>query len=109
MESRCIFCSVGQSKIISSQWHRPFSIFGSIATAASFSLSVQFSPAYVAQGEQLTEDIIATLVAGSPGQVSYSISGLPPKATASFSPPSCTPTCLTLLTVNIDPSTPLGT
>ncbi len=83
--------------------------FGSIATAASFSLSVQFSPAYVAQGEQLTEDIIATLVAGSPGQVSYSISGLPPKATASFSPPSCTPTCLTLLTVNIDPSTPLGT
>jgi hypothetical protein len=109
----------GAAGAVSSYWMRarlyppngvdPSVSTGTITPVASFSLSVQFSPAYVAQGQQLIEDIVATLIQGSVGPVTYSISGLPPKATASFSPPSCTPTCVTLLTVNIDPATPLGT
>jgi len=76
---------------------------------ASISLSVQFSPAYVAQGQQLLEDIIASVVSGSPGLTTFSISGLPPFTTATFSPPSVTPTALTLLTISTTPNTPLGT
>jgi len=57
----------------------------------------------------LLEDIIASVVSGSPGLTTFSISGLPPFTTATFSPPSVTPTALTLLTISTTPNTPLGT
>lgn len=62
----------------------------------------------VAQGSSVTNIVTATLLSGTTQPVSFSASGLPTGATASFSPASCSPTCSTVMTINTLGSTPTG-
>ena len=62
----------------------------------------------VTQGQSITNTITATLSSGSAQSISYSASGLPTGATASFSPASCSPTCTTTITLTTQASTPTG-
>jgi hypothetical protein len=62
-----------------------------------------------AQGASATNTITANLVTGSPEPVSFSASGLPSGASASFSQKTCSPTCSSLLTIATAASTPTGT
>src|SRR5262245_34073915 len=61
-----------------------------------------------AQGASATNTITANLVTGSPEPVSFSASGLPSAASASFSQKTCSPTCSSLLTIATAASTPAG-
>ncbi len=63
----------------------------------------------VTRGAFVSNTITATLVSGTAQSVAYSVSGLPGGVTASFSSTSCSPTCLTTLTLNASSSTPTGT
>ena len=56
----------------------------------------------------MSNTITATLVSGTAQSVSFSASGLPTGATASFSPGSCSPTCSPTLTLTTSASTPAG-
>ena len=60
------------------------------------------------QGSSATNTITASLVSGSPQPVSFSASGLPSGASASFSQKTCSPTCSSLLTITTAASTPPG-
>ncbi len=60
------------------------------------------------QGSSATNTITASLVSGSPEPVSFSASGLPSGASASFSQKTCSPTCSSLLTIVTAASTPAG-
>ena len=62
----------------------------------------------VSPGSSVTNSISTSLVSGIAQTVSFSASGLPSGATASFSSTSCTPTCSTVLTVSTSGSTPAG-
>jgi Concanavalin A-like lectin/glucanases superfamily/Chitobiase/beta-hexosaminidase C-terminal domain len=62
-----------------------------------------------AQGASATNTITANLVTGSPETVSFSASGLPSGASASFSQKTCSPTCSSLLNIATATSTPTGT
>lgn len=63
----------------------------------------------VTQGSSVTQTVSATLVGGTAAPVTFSASGLPTGATASFSPTSCTPTCSTpVMTITTTGSTPTG-
>ena len=62
----------------------------------------------VTAGSSITNTIITSLVSGVPQAVSFSVSGLPSGAAASFSPASCTPNCSTILTITSIGSTPAG-
>jgi len=62
----------------------------------------------VVQGQAVSNTITVTLVSGTAQSVSFSASGLPTGATASFSPPSCSPTCSSTLTMTTSASTPTG-
>ena len=62
----------------------------------------------VAQGSSVTNTVTPTLVSGASQSVSFSASGLPSGATASFSPISCTPTCTSTMTINAGASTLTG-
>ncbi|TSC70578.1 MAG: hypothetical protein CEO12_299 [Parcubacteria group bacterium Gr01-1014_46] len=73
-----------------------------------FSLSSSPSTVKVMQAKSVTNTVTATLVSGTSGAVSFSASGLPTDATASFSPTSCSPTCTTTLTIDSLSSTPVG-
>ena len=61
----------------------------------------------VGQGSSVSNTITTTLTAGTPTPVTFSVSGLPPNSSASFSPVSCTPTssgaktCTPTPTINI--------
>lgn len=77
-------------------------------TAFSFSLSNGGAKS-VTQGLSVVNTISATLVSGTTTAVSFSASGLPANASASFSTPSCSPTCGTNVTVQTTSSTPAGT
>jgi parallel beta-helix repeat protein len=59
-------------------------------------------------GSSITNSINASLVSGSNASVSFSVSGLPSGATASFSSAGCNPTCSTLLNISTTPSTGEG-
>src|SRR5262249_28211662 len=61
------------------------------------------------QGQSVSNSIAAPLSSGSPQAVSFSTSGLPGGATASFSSASCNLTCSSTLTINTSGSTPAGT
>ena len=63
----------------------------------------------VTQGTPVSNIITATLNSGITKPVSFSVSGLPIGATASFSPPSCSPSSSTTLTINIPATIPAGT
>ncbi|MBX4191245.1 MAG: hypothetical protein KW804_00370 [Candidatus Doudnabacteria bacterium] len=62
----------------------------------------------VAAGSSTTNTITSTLSAGSTTAVSFSASGLPTGASASFSPTTCSPTCTTTMTITTTSSTPAG-
>src|SRR5262245_27892947 len=77
---------------------------------ASFNFSLSNSMSLSAtQGSSETNTITASLVSGSPEPVSFSASGLPTGASASFSQKTCSPTCSSLLTIATATSTPPGT
>jgi parallel beta-helix repeat protein len=62
----------------------------------------------VIAGSSVTNSVAASIDFGSTQSISFSISGLPSGATASFSSPSCVPGCSTLVTINTTGSTPAG-
>src|SRR5206468_577063 len=81
---------------------------GGLSHPTSFTLTVtapfDFSLANsgdqsVVQGATVSNTITATLVSGTAQAVSFSASGLPAGASATFSPTACTPTCATTLTL----------
>ncbi|PYS31238.1 MAG: hypothetical protein DMG11_02020 [Acidobacteria bacterium] len=61
------------------------------------------------QGQSASNTVTATLVSGTAASVSFSASGLPSGATASFSPASCLPTCTSTLPISTSASTPSAT
>src|SRR3989344_1719248 len=82
----------------------------------AFSASAAFSVALsnsgnitVGQGSSGATNITVSLLSGITGPVTFSVSGLPLGATSSFSPPSCNPTCSTVITISTLASTPIGT
>src|SRR3989344_4287816 len=78
------------------------------STAFNFSLTNGGNKS-VNQGSSVTNSVTATLVSGTSQSVSFSASGLPSGATATFSPTSCTPNCPTTLTISTLSTTPAGT
>jgi len=72
-----------------------------------FSLSNSGNQSVVA-GSSVNNTIATALVSGSSQAVSFSVSGLPSGATGSFSSPSCSPACSTVLNISISGSTPTG-
>jgi hypothetical protein len=73
----------------------------------SFSLSNSGNKSVTA-GSSVTNSISTSLSSGSTQAVTFSASGLPTGATASFSSPSCSPACSSTLTINTTTSTPAG-
>ena len=63
----------------------------------------------VMAGSSTSNTITATLASGLPQAVTFSVTGLPSGATASFSSATCTPTCSSTLTIATIGSTPAGT
>ena len=63
----------------------------------------------VIQSMSVTNTITASLVSGTSQSTSFSISGLPLGATATYWPPSCTSTCTSTLTITTLTTTPIGT
>jgi len=91
-----------------------------VRNAAAFTLTVTAIPfdfsvtttggnKSVTQGSSVTQSVSSTLVSGSASSVTFSASGLPSGASASFSPATCSPTCTTTMTITTTGSTPVGT
>lgn len=74
----------------------------------NFSLSNEGNK-IVVQQSSVTNLITVILIEGTSQPISFSVSGLPPGAGASFSSISCNPNCSTLLTINTTSLTPIGT
>ena len=62
----------------------------------------------VARGSSVTNTITAALTLGTAAPVSFSASGVPAGATATFAPTSCSPPCSTTLTLATTGATPVG-
>src|SRR5207244_828193 len=77
------------------------------STSFDFSLSNGGSKT-VTQGQSASNTVTATLASGTAQTVSFSASGLPSGATASFSPASCVPTCTSTVTIATSTSTAAG-
>jgi uncharacterized repeat protein (TIGR02543 family) len=73
-----------------------------------FSLSLNPSSGSVIQGNSIQTTVNASLTSGSTQSVSFSASGLPSGATASFSSTSCNPTCTSTMTITTTAATPTG-
>src|SRR5437773_645328 len=72
----------------------------------------RFSPAnatVIAGGPSGSTTVTATLLTGATQPVSLTASGLPVGTTATFSQPSCSPTCAVTLTLAAGATTPAGT
>ena len=78
-----------------------------VASSLDFSLSNSGNKSVTA-GSSVTNSIIASLISGSTQPVTFSASGLPSGATASFSSTSCSPSCSTVVTIATSGSTPAG-
>src|SRR5205809_1331637 len=63
----------------------------------------------VTQGASVSNTISAARVSGTAQSVSFSASGLPSGASASFSSTTCSPTCSTTVTIKTSSTTPLAT
>jgi hypothetical protein len=85
-----------------------FTTAPAIPSPFTFSLSTGSSTLSVKQGSTVSDGVAATLVSGTTAPVSFSVSGLPVGATASFSSSGCTPTCSTTMTIYTTTSTPVG-
>jgi hypothetical protein len=62
----------------------------------------------VSQGQAVSNSIAATLASGTAQPLTFSASGLPAGATASFSPASCSPSCSSIVNISTTGSTPGG-
>src|SRR6266446_6378771 len=94
---------------------------GNQATSATVTVTVSNSPptfdfslsnaggSTAVQGQSASDTVTATLVSGTATLVSFSASGLPSGATASFSPGSCLAACTSTLTISTSASTPTAT
>jgi PKD repeat protein len=78
-------------------------------TVADFSLSATTTSGTVAPGASAAYTATVTPSSGFTGAVTFSITGLPLNATASFSPPSVVGSGSTAVTVSTSASTPAGT
>jgi hypothetical protein len=74
-----------------------------------FSLSAIPSAGSVEQGKLISATINVSLISGTAQSISFSASGLPSGASASFSPTSCNPTCSSTMTIATSSATPTGT
>jgi len=63
----------------------------------------------VTRGASVSNPVTATIATGSTRAVTFSASGLPAGAQATFSSSSCAPTCSTIVTISTAGSTPLAT
>ncbi len=79
------------------------------APSFDFSISVDPNTGSVNQGGSVSTKTTATLISGTTKPVTFSISGLPSEASASFSPTNCNPTCSSTLNIDTSPATPTGT
>jgi hypothetical protein len=77
-------------------------------TTFNFSLSVSPGSATIIPGQSASATVTVTLTAGPTNSVSFSISGLPSGASASFSPTSCNPTCSSTMIISTSNTTPGG-
>src|SRR5262249_29910502 len=73
-----------------------------------FSLSASQPMASVPAGTGTTSTITTAATTGTAGSVALTVSGLPPGATASFSPATVTAGNSSTLTIHTAPSTPAG-
>ena len=73
----------------------------------NFSLANSGDKSVVA-GSSVTNSISTALISGNAQAVTFSASGLPTGATASFSSTSCSPSCSSTLNINTSASTPAG-
>jgi len=63
----------------------------------------------VTRGASVSNPVTATIATGSTRAVTFSASGLPAGAQATFSSSSCAPTCSTIVTISTAGSTPVAT
>lgn len=75
-----------------------------------FSIDIDPTSGSIMQGDSVSATVILTLAPGASAQdVSfYILSGLPEGALASFIPPSCNPSCSSIMTINTSATTPTG-
>ncbi|TLZ58829.1 MAG: hypothetical protein E6K16_08025, partial [Methanobacteriota archaeon] len=86
-----------------------FFVPGSAPPPFDFALSVNPTSGTVTAGGSVTASVTATLISGTSTAVTFSATGLPAGATASFSPSQCLPTCTSTMTISTTTSTPAGT
>ncbi len=84
-----------------------FPVGSSTSPSFDFALSNGGSKS-VAQGQSVSNSIGVSVISGTAQAVTFSASGLPAGATASFSPTSCSPSCSPTLSINTTGSTPGG-
>ena len=92
---------------------------GEVVRKANFNLTINIpfdytlivSPvsAEIDQGDTTTTNVTANLLEGFPEEVSFSVSGLPPGALATFNPTSCILSCSATMKITTSPGTPAGT
>src|SRR5437867_1068162 len=83
-------------------------LYNTFTSTFNFSLTNGGSKS-VTHGASVSNTLSAALVSGTAQSVAFAASGLPTGATAAFSPPACTPTCATGLSLATTASTPTGT
>ncbi len=82
---------------------------GSYTAASTFDFSLSSGGSKtVIQGQSVISTVTVTLLSGTTQAVSYSASGLPANATATFGPTSCSPACTTTMTLQTQATTPPG-
>jgi hypothetical protein len=80
-----------------------------LVVTANFAVSVSPASETIARGNSGTYTVTVTASQGFSGTVSLSVSGLPPKTTASFNPTSVTNSGSSTLTVRVGAKAPTGT
>jgi hypothetical protein len=73
-----------------------------------FSISTDPISGSVSQGGSASTTVNTTLISGATQAVSFTVSGLPTSASASFNPASCSPSCSSWMNITIATSTPVG-
>lgn len=79
-----------------------------VAPSFNFSISVAPVSGSAAQGSSISATVGTTLISGATQSVSFSASGLPAGASASFNPTNCNPSCNSTMTINTGAATPVG-
>lgn len=74
-----------------------------------FGISVSPSSGLANSGDSKTVNTTLSILSGSGAATTFSATGLPSGASASFSPTSCTPSCYSNMTLSTSSSTPSGT